>query len=158
MVGRLFNREEKIKKTTLTRRTVLSAAALGVLAVATAAVAGRRLLTVAYAPEYAQEAPVLLWMAVAAGIGFAGKALAAAVTAARRLTVQLPIAVGSLAIAALASCVLVPRWGLVGAAWAVLATEATRFLCLGVIYTQSVSSTVAVRPSRLPRDKIAITG
>jgi len=142
----------------LTRKTVLSAAALGLLAVAVAAIAGPLVLTIAYAPEYAQEAPMLEWMAVAAGIGFAGKALAAAVTAARRLSVQLPIAITSLAVAALASELLVPRWGLVGAACAVLATEATRLICLGAIYVHAVSSAASAQLSRVPREHIASAG
>jgi len=97
-------------------------------------------------------------MAVAAGIGFAGKALAAAVTAARRLSEQLPIAIASLAVAALASQVLVPRWGLIGAAWAVLATEATRLLWLGAIYAHAITSAASIRLSPLPPEKIATTG
>jgi O-antigen/teichoic acid export membrane protein len=142
----------------LTRKTVLTAAALGLLAVAVAAIAGPLVLAVAYAPEYAQEAPALEWMAVAAGIGFAAKALAAAVTAARRLSVQLPIAITSLAVAALASEMLVPRWGLVGAAFAVLATEATRLICLGAIYVHAVSSAASEQCSRVPREHIASVG
>jgi len=70
----------------LTRWTVFSAAALGVLAVAVAMIAGRAVLTIAYAPEYAQEAPVLVWLAVAAGVGFMANAVGYAVTAARRLS------------------------------------------------------------------------
>src|SRR2546426_7673833 len=47
---------------------------------------------------------------------------------------QLPIALLSLAVCAVGSYLLVPRYGLVGAAWAVLATEATRLACLGAVY------------------------
>jgi len=142
----------------LTAWTVMSAVALGLAGVTIAALAGRVILTIAYAPEYAREAPVLVWMALAAGVGFANKALAFSVTAARRLTEQLPIALLSLAVAALASHFLVPRWGLIGAAWAVLATEAMRLLCLGVIYAHSIYSAGAMPVSALPPQRVANTG
>ena len=143
----------------LTRRTVAGAVGLGILGVVIAAVAGRLVLTIAYAPEYAREAPVLLWMAVAAGAGFANKALSFSVTAARRLAAQLPIAVASLAIAAIASYVLVPRWGLIGAAWAVLATEMTRLGCLSAIYAWAVSSAASERATASSfQERIATAG
>jgi len=128
---------------------------LGLLGVATAYVAGGWILKTAYAPEYAAEAPVLVWMAVAAGVGFANKAVAASVTAARRLLPQLPIALTSVALAFLASSFLIPRWGLVGAAWAVLATETTRLICLGGIYLHAVSSAPAVRLPALQPEEMA---
>ena len=140
----------------VTRRTVASGMMLGLLGVATTYFAGAWILKTAYAPEYAAEAPVLVWMAVAAGVGFANKAVAASVTAARRLLPQLPIALTSVALAFLASSLLIPRWGLVGAAWAVLATEATRLICLGGIYLHAVSSAPAVRlPALQPEEMVA---
>jgi O-antigen/teichoic acid export membrane protein len=140
----------------VTRRTVASGMGLGLLGMATAYFAGEWILRTAYAPEYAAEAPVLVWMAVAAGVGFANKAVAASVTAARRLLPQLPIALTSVALAFLASSFLIPRWGLVGAAWAVLATETTRLVCLGAIYLHAVSSAPAVRlPALQPEEMVA---
>src|SRR5207247_561483 len=79
-------------------------------------------------------------LAVATGIAFLATALGNAVTAARRLPEQLPIALLSLAICTLASCLLVPRYGLLGAAWAVLATEATRLACLAVVYAAAIAA------------------
>src|SRR5205085_2212328 len=115
-------------------------------------------LRIAYSPEYAAEAPVLLWMAVAAGVGFVGKALTASVTAARRLAQQLPIALVSLGMAFLASRILIPRFGLHGAAWAVLATETTRLVWLTVLYVQSLSSAAAAQDVDVSLEKIASTG
>ena len=142
----------------LTRRTVASAAALGLAGVIVSALAGRFILRIAYAPEYAAQAPVLLWMAVAAGVGFMGKALTASVTAARRLAQQLPIALVSLGMAFLVSRALVPRFGLYGAAWAVLATETTRLVWLTVLYLQSLSSAAAAQDDDLSLEKVASTG
>jgi O-antigen/teichoic acid export membrane protein len=126
----------------LTWRTILIAAGLGVVAVVGSALFGRPLLTLAYAPEYAEQAPLLVWLAVAAGFGFIASTLGFAVTAARRLAEQLPIACLNLAVCAVASHLLVPRYGLLGAAWAVLAAEATRLLCLAGVYAASSASSL----------------
>ena len=75
-----------------------------------------------------------------AGFGFVANTLGYAVTAARRLAEQLPIAGVNLVVCAVASHFLVPRYGLLGAAWAVLAAEATRLLCLAVVYAASCAS------------------
>ncbi len=139
----------------LTRRTVTGGLALGITGVVTAVLVGALILRVAYAPEYAAEAPVLAWLAVAAGIGFANKALAVSVTAARQLLPQLPIAIASVTLAFVASSFLIPRWGLIGAAWAVLATETTRLLCLGAIYLYAVSSAASVRLASLQSEEMA---
>jgi O-antigen/teichoic acid export membrane protein len=141
-------RSDRAKYRSLTLWTVLAAGALGLLALAGASLAGRTLLTIAYAPEYAQDAQVLVWLAVAAGIAFMANALGYAVTAARRLAEQLPIAVASVAVAAIASYALVPRYGLVGAAWAVIATEATRLVCLAAVY--ATAAFVAAPIARAP--------
>lgn len=124
----------------LVRRTIAVAAGLGLLGVVGAAVCGRIVLTIAYAAAYAEDAPVLLWLALAAGIAFVANVLGAAATAARRLPEQLPIAILCVAVCAVASHLLVPRHGLVGAAWAVLATEGTRLLCLTRVYAAAVSA------------------
>ncbi len=118
----------------LVRRTLLAAVAFGVAAVVTAAVAGAPLLARVYAPEYAVHGPVLVWLAVGAGVGFLASGLGFAVTAARRFPQQLVIALAALVVGALASAWLVPRHGLTGAAWAVLATETTRLIALTLVY------------------------
>jgi O-antigen/teichoic acid export membrane protein len=127
----------------LTLYTMAIAAGIGFLAIVTSVVCGRWLLTVAYAPEYAEELPALVWLAVAASVGFVSSVLGYAVTAARRLPEQFPIAALSLAVCAAASHFLVPRYGLLGAAWALLATESTRFVCLAVVYAAPVPSRTA---------------
>jgi O-antigen/teichoic acid export membrane protein/thymidylate kinase len=133
----------------LTWQTMLIAGGLGLLGIAACALFGRSMLTLVYAPEYAAHEVVLIWLAVATGIGFLAQALSYAVTAARRLPEQLPIALLSLAVCTVGSYLLVPRYGLVGAAWAVLATEATRLACLGAVYAAAVAgASSAARPPR----------
>ena len=133
----------------LTLRTMLISGGLGLLGIAACALFGRSMLTLVYAPEYAAHEVVLIWLAVATGVGFLAQALSYAVTAARRLPEQLPIALLSLVVCTVGSYLLVPRYGLVGAAWAVLATEATRLACLGAVYAAAVAgASSAARPPR----------
>ena len=120
---------------TLSLQTLALAAGLGVVTVAGATLFGETLLRVAYAPAYAEHAPVLVWLAVAGGVGYLSSALGASITAARRLRCQPVIAAVALAVSAGASSVLVPRYGLVGAAWAVLAACTTQAASLAVIFT-----------------------
>lgn len=118
----------------LVRRTVLVSAAVGVLAVEVAAAGGPWLLTRLYGPAYAVHARLLVWMATAAAVAFVASALGVSVTAGRRFRAQLGIAVCALGGCLALVHVLVPRYGLVGAAWAVLATETIRLVTLGGLY------------------------
>jgi O-antigen/teichoic acid export membrane protein len=81
---------------------------------------GRPLLTVLYRPEYGQNVAVFVLMIVAAGMSTMASFLGYGATAARSFRVQV-VAVGlaTLTTAAL-SLVLVPRFGLMGAAEALL--------------------------------------
>jgi len=139
----------------LSRNVMLLAAALGALAVTAAAVAGPPFLRVAYGPEYAADAEVLCWIAVVGCVGFVSSTLGFAVTAARRFPQQLAVACLALGVCALASQWLVPRFGLIGAAWALLASEGVRLLCLGIVYTLAcVSDRRAVSEVRMPRVRL----
>jgi O-antigen/teichoic acid export membrane protein len=118
----------------LYRRTMLLAAAMGALTVGAAATLGRPLLASIYTPEYAAHADVLVWLAAVAAVGYQASALCSAITAARRFPEQLYVAALTVAVSWLASQVLVPRFGLVGAAAALLAATAVQTACLALIY------------------------
>jgi O-antigen/teichoic acid export membrane protein len=91
---------------------------LGVGGLAVAVAAGARILTVLYRPEYGRESAVLVWVMGAAALGYLGQSLGCAVTAARYFASQIPLFATVAASAALASYLLVPRYGLKGAALA----------------------------------------
>jgi O-antigen/teichoic acid export membrane protein len=80
------------------------------------AVAGRRILTLVYGREYAGETAAFLWLAVAAGLLFVASALGHGMTAARRFAIQAPLFAAVALVLVLACWVLVPRFGLTGAA------------------------------------------
>jgi O-antigen/teichoic acid export membrane protein len=97
-------------------RLLALAAALGLAGVVLAIVAGRALLEALYRAEYADAQPVLVWTMIAGTAAFVGSALDYGLTAARSLRAQAPLWIVMLAATGAACAVLVPRYGLVGAA------------------------------------------
>jgi O-antigen/teichoic acid export membrane protein len=102
------------------RRLLLKLAALGggcgAVGVAVAILSGRPLLSILYAPEYAERNDIFVWLMVGAGLTYVSIFLGWGMTAARRLRIQLPLFVLIVAAMLAAGCVLVPRFGLTGAA------------------------------------------
>ncbi len=97
---------------------VLLGVALGVAGVAVAVAAGAPLLRLLFGARYADRADVLV---VLMGTGLAlylSSLLGYGLTAARRFGIQLPIFTAAALACAGACAVLVPRYGLAGAAWA----------------------------------------
>ncbi|MGB3204788.1 MAG: oligosaccharide flippase family protein [Crinalium sp.] len=82
-----------------------------------ALVAGRQILTLLYTPEYAEYANVFLWLMVAAGLGYIGSFLGCGIIGTRAYRYfTIPYLVMTL-ITVAASLLLIPDFGLVGAAW-----------------------------------------
>ena len=104
------------------RRLTLVGVLVGALGVAGALVAGRAVLAAVYRPEYGAHADVLVWLAVVAAVQYTGGALAVAATSLRVFWRQVPIQLASVAAGAVVLAVTVPRVGLAGAAWALLAS------------------------------------
>lgn len=84
-------------------------------------VIGRRVLTICFGPEYADHNNLLMMLAVAAGAGYVASLLGYAITACRRFREQLPLQLACLAATVIACAVLVPRFGLMGAAAGIVA-------------------------------------
>jgi len=91
--------------------------AVGVLA---AALWGKPLLSMLYKPEYAERNDIFVWLMVAAGLTYISIFLGWGMTAARRLRIQLPLFGTIVASMLVAGCLLVPRFGLTGAALTVV--------------------------------------
>lgn len=108
---------------TLLLKLVGIGALLGGVGVLVAFVAGREILTLLYRPEYAERSNIFVWLMVAAGIGYAGSFLGYGITATRAFShFTIPYLVVT-AIAAGFSLLLIPAYGLVGAAWALCAAS-----------------------------------
>lgn len=96
---------------------------IGIAAVIVALVAGREILTLFYQAEYAARSDVLVWLMVAAGIGYIGSFLGYGVSATRAYDYLIIPYLIITAIAAGFSQLLIPTYGLVGAAWALCAAS-----------------------------------
>jgi len=107
------------------------AAVLGLGGIGVAVLFGRLLLTLLYRPEYAEHTDVLIAMMVGGAVTYVAGLMGSAVTAARCFGRQIPLLVTAVASAAIASKVLVPTHGLLGAAFAVIITSTV--LCAGEI-------------------------
>jgi O-antigen/teichoic acid export membrane protein len=104
------------------------------MAVVAVLVAGRAVLALLYTPEYAQRTDVLVWVTIEAALGFLCSALAYAMTAARHFRAQAPLCGAAVVMACVACWMLIPRYGLLGAAVAtVLATSLQLLGSIGVV-------------------------
>ena len=106
----------------LGRFTAFSAA-LGFVIVVGTYVFGRPLLRVMYGPSFADYHSEFVVVALACGIQLVGSCWGYGMTAARFFRTQVTITIGSCIATTAAALVLVPRFGIMGAAEAVLATS-----------------------------------
>jgi O-antigen/teichoic acid export membrane protein len=117
----------------LTLRIAGIGAALGAAGVALAIAAGEPILALAYGPQFAGAVPVLVVVSGAAGLGFVATLLGYALTAARVIAIQ-PVVLGlKLGVVGVACAALVPRYGALGAAWAVAIASAAHALANGAV-------------------------
>ena len=101
----------------LLRRMLLLCLGIGVAGVLASATLGRPLLALVYGIEYAHFSDVLVLLAIGLAITCIASVLGFAVTAARHLSVQLPIVATATLVCLSANAWLVPTHGLLGAAW-----------------------------------------
>ena len=101
------------------------ALAIGLLGLAASWLAGDVALGIIYTAGYAQYGRELVWLMGAAALTYATAVLGYALVAAGERTAQLAIFALSTAVALVASLIATPRWGLEGAAAALLLAWAT---------------------------------
>ena len=102
------------------------AVALAVAGTVVAAVAGRQLLALLYRPEFGDYAGVLLWMLMAASLGWSASMLGFVSTAMREFRQQSVLLGISAIVSAVVSFAAVPAFGLWGAVAAVAAAGAVQ--------------------------------
>jgi O-antigen/teichoic acid export membrane protein len=95
-------------------------AVLGIGGIVVARFFGEVILSTLFKPEYAQEAHLLVWLMVAAAIGYLGQFIGYAMTAARYFRSQIPLFLMVVISAALSSAHFIPLYGLLGAIYALL--------------------------------------
>lgn len=119
---------------TLLLKLVGIATLLGSAGVLVAAFAGRQLLSIIYRPEYAEHTNLFVWLMVAAGISYISSFLGYAMTAARYFRIQMPLFSAVTATSSLACFWLLPKYGLLGAAIALIIAAVVQIgISLGVI-------------------------
>lgn len=106
---------------TLAHRVIVRGGVLGVGGVVAALAVGRPLLEVAYGPQYAAQAGAFAFVAVGGALHFVMVPTILALTAARTLRIQPLIYAAAILAATVASAMLVPSHGLLGAAIAGIA-------------------------------------
>jgi O-antigen/teichoic acid export membrane protein len=105
----------------LLHQSLLGVAVAGGLGVWAAGLFGSELLRRLYGDEYAGQGRVLTVLTLATVVGGGCFVLDAGLSAARRFTGQLAVNAAVLVAAVLAALLLVPRYGVLGAAWATAA-------------------------------------
>jgi O-antigen/teichoic acid export membrane protein len=123
-------------------------AVAGAVMVGAAALCGDAILRVAYGPAYQGHLGVLLCLTSAVAVALTGAPLSAAATAARRLTDQIGVGVVGLVAGISAGAVLVPRFGLKGAAATMLVITATRLAGQLVVFHRCLRIQPAVSHRR----------
>src|SRR5262249_30084918 len=104
--------------TRLLSRFLLGTAALGIFGIAVAALGGRPLLTVIYSPAYGAASSTLVVIMIAGSVGYVASVLGYGLTATRQFSAQVPLMIASVAVTAAGAALLVPTYGIAGAAWA----------------------------------------
>ncbi len=105
---------------------------IGGLGVMLAAWGGRTILTWLYQPAFGQYKPVFIVLMVGGLFSYVASALGFSVTATRRFSAQIrPLALTALA-CLLSGLVLIPRYGLIGAAYSVGVAAIVQMITLGM--------------------------
>jgi O-antigen/teichoic acid export membrane protein len=110
----------------LCHRLTLVGAILGVGGVGLSALFGREILALVYRPDFAAGSDVLVVLSVAAAFAFMCSVLGFAVTAARLIAFQPVLLALTLGVLAAFCVALVPRYGALGGAWALVVASAVQ--------------------------------
>jgi O-antigen/teichoic acid export membrane protein len=121
-------------------RLLLTALVIGVAGVVLVAMWGSELLGILYGPAYEQHGTAFTWLVVGAGFSYLGSANSYALTAARRLRIQVPLFLIVTATTLVGTLLLVPRSGLVGAGQAMAVSGLVHAALAGGAVATAVSS------------------
>lgn len=112
---------------------------IGALGVAGAALFGSRFLSLLYGPQYAPLAEALVWVAVGTGLSMAHSFLGLTLTIGRLFYEELAITLVSAAVVALFALWAVPKFGVLGATWSMVAGFIMRMSLSAVIIALRMS-------------------
>ena len=125
-------------------KLLLVGLALGIGGISVALTGGAYMLRILFRPEYASSANVLSWMMGAAAISYLASFLGFGLTAARRFNVQVGLYGLVSAVVAVFSFALVPRYGLVGGAWAMAFGAGVQLAAAAVLLNGAMRACVSL--------------
>jgi len=125
-LSRLFAEGNVRSFNLMMRKLITFSVCLGGAAALLTLLAGRQILAIVYRPEYAEHADLLVVMVVDAAIMAVGSFLGFGMTAARSFWPQVPIMAASVISSAGLTLALVPRFGLMGAGYALMIASLIR--------------------------------
>ncbi len=137
-LARLFAAQDVRRFTTLAARLIGIGAALGLTGVIFSMLFGKDVLALVYKPEYAAYSGILVALMIAGTFDNAASLLGYSMTAARSFRSQIPLLIAVTGTTALASLFLIPKRGLIGAAFALGAGAIVQFSGSVVILWQAV--------------------
>ncbi|MGA9356212.1 MAG: hypothetical protein WBV46_21175 [Terriglobales bacterium] len=143
-LSRLFAECRILEFQQLVLKLVAIGVGIGLVAVLLVSAVGNRLLSVLYTPEYAKQGSLFQLLALTAGLNAVGCFLFCALSAVRRFKVQLPVGLAALLTTFLCSALFVPRWRLIGAAFAMLCSAVVTIAAAGA----TLALTIAQHKSR----------
>jgi O-antigen/teichoic acid export membrane protein len=126
-LARLFVRGERAAFRKLQLKLIAVGLCLGALSVGAILILGEPLLEIAYSKEYVPLAPLLAWLLAGNAFSFANSFLGAGMTATRSFARMVGVNVFSIAVLLGLLAILVPRFDLLGAAWAVGLASVAKF-------------------------------
>lgn len=135
-------------------RFALLGLGLGVVATICTKLAGAQVLTILYGRTYAEYSNVFVWLTAAAAISAVAMLLTNGLVSARRFRLQVPMFAAVVATNALACALLVPRFGLMGAARAPLIASTAHLVIAAVLVTHVLAS-AKMDGSAVPENQFA---
>ncbi len=123
-----FQLRKKRRFMSLSLRLVLASGGLGVAVLIAGYLFGEFALRIVYSPEYAARAGILHIVLISTAIQLATNPLQFAITAGRAFYRRMFTNLLTVAVSLALSFLLIPNWGIVGAAWALVGGTSVRGL------------------------------
>lgn len=112
----------------LTAKLIAAGIVIGAAALTISYLFGKPILTICFTKEYADHHDTFMWLMTAGAIAYLWCCMETSLTAARFFRIQVPICAAATATALAAAWLLIPRFGLNGAAFAWMSANAVALL------------------------------
>lgn len=148
--ARMFYTGDLVSFRSLTARILGICFALGVAGFLAVVAVGKQALGILYRPEYAEKSELLLYLMAAAAVAYLAACLGCAMTAAAQFRPQVPLCLAVIVASAVSSVLLIPRYGLYGAALAGLISTLVQLLGTAIIIHRAMAARGRAGPA-VPR-------